>query len=87
MSPTDIANAAPANEARRDRTAQPGDPAIAAYAIIAAVDAKAPPLRLVLGADSLAAIQTKLAAVTAEISAWEPVSLSPSMQERLEAEA
>ena len=57
MSPTDIANAAPANGARRDRITQPGDPAIAAYAIIAAVDAKAPPLRLVLGADSLTAVQ------------------------------
>jgi NAD(P)-dependent dehydrogenase (short-subunit alcohol dehydrogenase family) len=87
MSPTDIANAAPANGARRDRITQPGDPAIAAYAIIAAVDAKAPPLRLVLGADSLAAIQEKLAAMAAEISVWEPVSLSPSIRERLEAEA
>ena len=87
MSPTDIANAAPADVTRRDRTTQPSDPAIAAYAIIAAVDAKDPPLRLVLGADSLAAIQTKRAAVAAEISAWEPVTLSPSMQESLKSEA
>ena len=85
--PTDIANSAPVGGATRDIVRQPGDPAIAAAAIIAAVDADVPPLRLVLGADSLAGVRAKLAAVTAEISAWESVSVGTAFQERVEEEA
>jgi NAD(P)-dependent dehydrogenase (short-subunit alcohol dehydrogenase family) len=86
--PTDIADSAPPTGATgHDPRHQPGDPARAADAIIAAVDAEVSPLRLVLGADSLAGIRAKLAAVSAEISAWESVSVGTAFQERVEAEA
>ena len=86
--PTDIADSAPPTGATgHDRRYQPGDPARAADAIIAAVDADVSPLRLVLGADSLAGIRAKLAAVAAELSAWESISAGTAIQERVEAEA
>jgi NAD(P)-dependent dehydrogenase (short-subunit alcohol dehydrogenase family) len=52
---------------------QAGDPAKAADAIIAALDADEPPLRLVLGADAIGNIEGHLAAVTAELDAWRAV--------------
>lgn len=55
---------------------QEGDPVRAASAIIQAVNAETPPLRLALGADAVAAIRQKLGAVGNELSAWEPVSVS-----------
>ncbi|HET6310125.1 MAG TPA: oxidoreductase [Candidatus Nitrosotalea sp.] len=86
--PTDIADSAPPTGATgRDRRHQPGDPARAADAIIAAVDSDVPPLRLVLGPDSLAGIRAKLAAVTAELSAWESISAGTVVHEVVEAEA
>lgn len=54
---------------------QPGDPAKAAKAIIAAVDSDAPPLRLVLGADALGAGRAKLASLAQNYDAWEKVSM------------
>jgi NAD(P)-dependent dehydrogenase (short-subunit alcohol dehydrogenase family) len=84
--PTDIADSAPP-AGPGDATHLPGDPARAAEAIIAAVDAEVPPLRLVLGADALAGIRAKLAAVSAEISTWEAVSVGTAFQERVEADA
>ncbi|UVS77757.1 SDR family NAD(P)-dependent oxidoreductase [Actinokineospora sp. UTMC 2448] len=54
--------------------AQPGDPAKAAAAIIAALDADDTPLRLPLGADAVDAIVGHLDAVRAEIGAWEKVA-------------
>lgn len=54
---------------------QPGDPVRAAEAIIAAVDAEKPPLNLVLGAAAVKMARDKIAALTAEIDAWEKVSL------------
>jgi NAD(P)-dependent dehydrogenase (short-subunit alcohol dehydrogenase family) len=50
--------------------AQPGDPAKAAQAIIAALDADEPPLRLALGADAIGNIERRLAAVSEEIERW-----------------
>jgi NAD(P)-dependent dehydrogenase (short-subunit alcohol dehydrogenase family) len=86
--PTDIADSAPPTGATdHDPRHRPGDPARAADAIIAAVDAKVSPLRLVLGADSLAGIRAKLATVTDELSAWESVSAGTAIQERVEAQA
>jgi NAD(P)-dependent dehydrogenase (short-subunit alcohol dehydrogenase family) len=79
--PTDIADSAPPSGAKHE---PPGDPARAAGAIIAAVDAEVPPLRLVLGSDSLAAVRAKLAAVTAELSSWEPVAVGRAVQDRVE---
>jgi hypothetical protein len=52
---------------------QPGDPRKAAAAIAAAVDARNPPLRLVLGADAIQGIRTRLERVGDELSEWEPV--------------
>lgn len=47
--------------------AQPGDPAKAARAIVDAVKAGAPTLRLPLGADAVTSIRAKLARVTADV--------------------
>jgi NAD(P)-dependent dehydrogenase (short-subunit alcohol dehydrogenase family) len=49
---------------------QPGDPAKAAEAIIAAVDSDEPPLRLVLGSDAIGNIEKRLASVNDELERW-----------------
>lgn len=54
--------------------AQPGDPAKAAKAIVDAVLAGAPTLRLPLGADAVKNIREKLARVTADVDATAPVA-------------
>ena len=53
---------------------QPGDPARAADAIIAAVTAERPPLRLVLGAYANDKARRTLAASLRELDAWAPVA-------------
>ncbi|GAA3074867.1 oxidoreductase [Pseudonocardia yunnanensis] len=53
---------------------QPGDPAKAAAAILAALDAEEPPLRLPLGNDAADAIAKHLDDGRAEFQAWELVS-------------
>lgn len=53
---------------------QPGDPAKAARAIVDAVAAGAPNLRLPLGADAVAGIREKLARVTADVDRTEAVA-------------
>ncbi|MEV7985770.1 oxidoreductase [Micromonospora sp. NPDC085948] len=55
---------------------QPGDPAKAATAILAALDADATPLRLVLGNDAADAISASLEQARAEFLAWEPTARS-----------
>ena len=50
---------------------QQGDPARGAKAIIEAVEADTPPLHLVIGADALDLIRTKLAAVPTDLDTWE----------------
>jgi len=52
---------------------QPGDPAKAAAAIITALDAEQPPLRLVLGEDAIGNIRSRLGGVSAELDQWESV--------------
>jgi NAD(P)-dependent dehydrogenase (short-subunit alcohol dehydrogenase family) len=54
--------------------AQPGDPAKAAAAILAALDAERMPLRLALGDDAFDAIAGHLDRVRAELEGWEAVS-------------
>ncbi len=54
---------------------QPGDPAKAAEAIIAAVESEAPPLRLILGKYANDKARKKLAAAERERAAWEYVGL------------
>jgi NAD(P)-dependent dehydrogenase (short-subunit alcohol dehydrogenase family) len=53
---------------------QPGDPARAAAAIVKAVEAPEPPLRLLLGKAALAGARMKLAAVHKDLEAWAKVS-------------
>jgi NAD(P)-dependent dehydrogenase (short-subunit alcohol dehydrogenase family) len=52
---------------------QPGDPAKAAQAILTALDADEPPLRLVLGADAIGTIEQRLRGVSDELAAWRAV--------------
>ncbi|GAA1949837.1 oxidoreductase [Kitasatospora viridis] len=60
---------------------QPGDPAKAADALLAALALPEPPLRLALGADAVAAIRGKLAAVAADLDATAELSLSTAHQD------
>jgi NAD(P)-dependent dehydrogenase (short-subunit alcohol dehydrogenase family) len=53
---------------------QPGDPRRAAEAIIAAVEAKEPPLHLVLGRPALELARKKIASLAAELDRWEAVT-------------
>jgi NAD(P)-dependent dehydrogenase (short-subunit alcohol dehydrogenase family) len=53
---------------------QEGDPAKAAKAIVDAVDAGCPTLRLPLGADAVKNIRAKLSAVTADVDATEKIA-------------
>ncbi len=53
---------------------QPGDPAKAARAILTALDAPTPPLRLVLGGDAVDGILERLHTVESEVLQWESVS-------------
>jgi hypothetical protein len=55
---------------------QPGDPALAAKAIIAVARSPLPPLRLILGADAIARVRSKLVQVTKDLEDWESVSLN-----------
>ncbi|SDO17432.1 oxidoreductase [Polaromonas sp. JS666] len=55
---------------------QAGDPLRLAQAMLALVDANAPPLRLPLGTDTLQTIADKHAFVEAEVKAWRALSAS-----------
>lgn len=59
---------------------QPGDPAKAATAIIAAVEAYEPPAFLLLGSDALGGYRKAQEARTAEIAAWEKTSTSTDLE-------
>jgi len=52
---------------------QPGDPAKAASAILAVLDSKAPPLRLVLGEDAIENIRARIDQLSRELDEWEGV--------------
>jgi NAD(P)-dependent dehydrogenase (short-subunit alcohol dehydrogenase family) len=71
---------------RRDSTLavsghQPGDPARAAAAIAATVDAEAPPLRLLLGSDALAGTRARLERLRDEVDANEALTVSADLRE------
>ena len=66
-------NEDPAEDAR-----QPGDPARAAQAIIAAVQSPSTPLMLVLGPDALTWFRDAMKELNADVDAWEQTSLSTS---------
>ncbi|MEK9213155.1 hypothetical protein [Sphingomonas sp. 2378] len=57
---------------------QPGDPAKAAQALLALVEAENPPTRLFLGADALGLVDQKLDAMKAERDRWDTLSRSTS---------
>jgi NAD(P)-dependent dehydrogenase (short-subunit alcohol dehydrogenase family) len=57
---------------------QPGDPALAARALLALVEAEHPPVRLFLGDDALGLVDQKLDAMKAEMVEWEALSRSTS---------
>ncbi|CAB3756767.1 short-chain dehydrogenase/reductase [Burkholderia puraquae] len=67
----------PIRRAREEKSGkQLGDPAKAARAMLAAIAAEHPPAHLLLGSDALRLVRSKLAALDAEIRAWEAVTVS-----------
>lgn len=69
----------PIRAARQAKSGQqPGDPARAAQALLALVEAPAPPTRLFLGDDALGLVEGKMAAMEAEIAQWRALSRSTS---------
>ncbi|UBM27075.1 SDR family NAD(P)-dependent oxidoreductase [Pseudomonas sp. p1(2021b)] len=56
--------------------AQPGNPAKLAEALMTLANATNPPLRLALGSDAVARIETKNSAVERELAQWRELSLS-----------
>ena len=55
---------------------QPGDPAKAAAAIVTLAAVADPPLRIQLGADSVARVEAKLRLVQQELTTWRTLSVS-----------
>lgn len=69
----------PIRAARQARSGnQPGDPARAAQALLAMIEAPNPPVRLFLGDDALGLVEQKLDAMKAEITVWDSLSRSTS---------
>ncbi|MBB6368210.1 NAD(P)-dependent dehydrogenase (short-subunit alcohol dehydrogenase family) [Xanthomonas sacchari] len=67
----------PIRDARQAKSGrQLGDPAKAAQAMLALIDAPAPPAHLLLGSDALALVRDKLDRLKTDIAAWEAVSRS-----------
>jgi NAD(P)-dependent dehydrogenase (short-subunit alcohol dehydrogenase family) len=66
---------------RDNHLAQPGDPAKAARAIIEALDADEPPLRLVLGADAIGNIERRWRALADELDAWRAVGEATALDD------
>jgi NAD(P)-dependent dehydrogenase (short-subunit alcohol dehydrogenase family) len=60
---------------------QPGDPAKAAQAILAALDADDPPLRLVLGGDAVDNIRARLDQLSRELGQWENLSRETAIED------
>ncbi|MGI4745563.1 MAG: oxidoreductase [Janthinobacterium lividum] len=69
----------PIRTARQTKSGnQPGNPAKAAMALLALVEAENPPVRLFLGDDALGLVDQKLDSMKAEIATWESLSRSTS---------
>ncbi len=60
---------------------QPGDPAKAATAILTALDAEDPPLRLAVGADAVDGIRAKHEMMLAELARWEHLARSTAFDD------
>ncbi|WP_323146539.1 oxidoreductase [Pseudomonas marginalis] len=73
-------DATPAGQTRKHISGyaghEPGDPVKGMQAILDMLDAPKAPLRLVLGADAVAAIRRKLGQVSADIDSWESTSVA-----------
>ncbi|QJP15054.1 SDR family NAD(P)-dependent oxidoreductase [Starkeya sp. ORNL1] len=65
----------------RETANRPGDPVRAAAAIITAVTAEAPPLRLLLGANALRDARAKINLMARDFDAWEQVTLEADYPE------
>ena len=90
LASSDYADPLPASEATVGATRkmisdndgrQAGDPARAAAAIRAALDARHTPLRLVLGADAIDAIRASTTDFVTELDAWDHVGRDTAYQE------
>ncbi|KVF23529.1 short-chain dehydrogenase [Burkholderia vietnamiensis] len=67
----------PVRQAReRNSGRQLGDPVKAAQAMLAVIEADAPPAHLLLGSDALRLVRAKWAALQDDISVWEPLTVS-----------
>ncbi|MFE4112828.1 oxidoreductase [Kosakonia sp. YIM B13611] len=67
----------PIRQAREEKSGkQLGDTVKAARAMLAIIDSDTPPAHLLLGSDALNLVREKLAALTAEINAWEALTRS-----------
>jgi NAD(P)-dependent dehydrogenase (short-subunit alcohol dehydrogenase family) len=66
---------------RDNHLRQPGDPALAAQAILTALDAETPPLRLVLGDDAIGNIRDRLERVSGELAEWEQLGRATAIQD------
>lgn len=67
----------PVRRAREEKSGkQLGDPAKAARAMLAAIDAEHPPAHLLLGSDALKLVREQLTALASEFSTWEAVTVS-----------
>ena len=67
----------PVRQARVEKSGkQLGDPVKAARAMLAIMASDTPPAHLLLGSDALKLVRGKLAALSAEFSAWETLTLS-----------
>ena len=60
---------------------QPGDPALAAKAIISVTRSAEPPLRLVLGADAFEGVRAKLSQVAGDLETWKSTTINTAFQE------
>lgn len=69
----------PIRDARQAKSGnQPGDPARAAQALLALIEAPNPPTRLFLGEDALVLVEQKLEAMRDELQTWDALSRSTS---------
>ncbi|UPG91193.1 oxidoreductase [Luteibacter aegosomaticola] len=67
----------PIRQAREEKSGkQLGDPAKAAKAMLAVIDAPNPPAHLLLGSDALKLVRDKLAATEASVREWEALTVS-----------
>lgn len=67
----------PIRQAREEKSGkQLGDPQKAARAMLRVIESDNPPAHLLLGSDALKLVQDKLAAMSAEIDAWETLTRS-----------